>query len=90
MSKAKEMFRELGYTFSEAFEVITYQLWLSQVWCSDITFNTKAKIISIVDFINIEDNNGCLIGKDYVGSVIDRSTLKAINQQAKELGWFDE
>lgn len=87
---AKEMFLKLGYHWSEVEDVITYQLWLSDLWCQDISFNTRAKIISVVDFINVIDENGHVISKDYTASVLDRATLNAINKQCEELGWRKE
>lgn len=87
--KAREMFKELGYTYSEVGEFITFQLWLTETWCSSITFNKNRHFISVVDFVNNEDNEGNIINKTYNGTIIDVHILEAINQQVKELGWVE-
>lgn len=72
---AKEMFEELGYQRNAEKEKIIY---LIETKCSfyyqEIIFNLLQKVIVI-------DGN-------FIEVAIETNLLKAINEQAKELGWL--
>lgn len=74
---AREMFEELGYQRNEENEKIIYLIETKgSFYYQEIIFNLLKKIIVI-------DGN-------FLEVAIENNLLKAINKQAKELGWFEE
>ena len=77
MSKsAREMFEELGYEYFNNGLRITYEKCPDNE-CKMIEFNLKNKTILLAD------DSSDVVEKDL-------KEQQAINQQCKELGWFDE
>lgn len=72
---AKEMFEKLGYEFFNNGLRITYQNYEKE--CKLIEFNLKEKKMWLAD-----DSEEVVI--------LSLEELHAINQQCKELGWFNE
>ena len=74
---AREMFKELGYQRNEENEEIIYLIETKgSFYYQEIIFNLLKKIIVI-------DGN-------FLEVAIENNLLKAINKQAKELGWLEE
>ena len=74
---AREMFEELGYQRNEEEEKIIYLIETKgSFYYQEIIFNLLQKVIVI-------DGN-------FLEVAIENNLLKAINKQAKELGWFEE
>lgn len=74
---AREMFEELGYQRNEENEKIIYLIETKgSFYYQEIIFNLLQKVIVI-------DGN-------FLEVAIENNLLKAINKQAKELGWLDE
>ena len=72
---AREMFEELGYQRNEESEKIIYLIETKgSFYYQEIIFNLLKKIIVI-------DGN-------FIEVAIENNLLKAINEQAKELGWL--
>ncbi len=72
---AQEMFKELGYQRNEENEKIIYLIETKgSFYYQEIIFNLLQKIIVI-------DGN-------FLEVAIENNLLKAINEQAKELGWI--
>lgn len=71
----KEMFEELGYEYFNNGLRITYQNYEKE--CKLIEFNLKEKKMWLAD-----DSEEVVI--------LSLKEIKAINQQLKELGWFNE
>ena len=72
---AREMFEELGYQRNEEKEKIIYLIETKgSFYYQEIIFNLLKKIIVI-------DGN-------FIEVAIESDLLKAINEQAKELGWI--
>lgn len=74
MKTAKEMFEKLGYKIIKDDECLLIY--------ADIFFQ--------IEFLKIIKEVGCYYGKSGIGNSISVPILKAINQQYKELGWFEE
>lgn len=80
MKSARKLFEELGYTYQESYfekklDEINY--YKSGDYTPQIRFNFNHKCIMVYR-------------KENKTSFFDVKVLKAINQQAKELGWLDE
>lgn len=74
---AKEMFEELGYQRNEENEKIIYLIETKgSLYYQEIIFNLLQKVIVI-------DGN-------FLEVAIETNLLKAIDKQAKELGWIEE
>lgn len=74
---AKEMFEELGYQRNVENEKIIYLIETKgSFYYQEIIFNLVQKVIVI-------DGN-------FLDVAIENDLLKAINKQAKELGWLEE
>lgn len=74
---AREMFEKLGYQRNEENEKIIYLIETKgSFYYQEIIFNLLQKVIVI-------DGN-------FLEVAIENNLLKAINKQAKELGWLDE
>lgn len=74
---AREMFEELGYQRNEENEKIIYLIETKgSFYYQEIIFNLLQKVIVI-------DGN-------FLEVAIENNLLKAINKQAKELGWIEE
>lgn len=74
---AREMFEELGYQRNEENEKIIYLIETKgSFYYQEIIFNLVQKVIVI-------DGN-------FLEVAIENNLLKAINKQAKELGWIEE
>lgn len=74
---AREMFEELGYQRNEEEEKIIYLIETKgSFYYQEIIFNLLQKVIVI-------DGN-------FLEVAIENNLLKAINKQAKELGWLEE
>ena len=72
---AREMFEELGYQRNEENEKIIYLIETKgSFYYQEIIFNLVKKII--------------LIDGNFLEVAIENNLLKAIDKQAKELGWI--
>lgn len=77
MKSARELFRELGYTYQESYfekrlDVINYSK--SENYAPQIAFNLNGKCVKVYR-------------KENKASWFDVKILQAINQQINELGW---
>ena len=84
MKSAKEMFEELGYTYQESYfedkiDEINYAK--DGRWTPQIHFSLNHKCVSVyrIDDIGVQKS-----------AHFSTNLLQAINQQCKELGWFNE
>ena len=75
MSKADEMFEELGYKKDEKRKIINIIKYINDRENIEITFDTLEKLIAVSDK-----------GDSYNWFNVDE--LQAINEKVKELGWI--
>lgn len=79
MKGARELFKELGYRYSEDNYFISYignkDIRLVQY---QIVFSKEYKCIELMPTIN---------GKEHYFTRVDMKLLQAINKQVEELGW---
>ena len=83
MSKADEMFEELGYKKkSESSNFILYENEYTMSNRCYIYFDLKKKLVQAEDIDDVYEMKEA--------SYLNVQELKAINEKVKELGWLDE